>query len=140
MKIKVVLASVAVVAIAVVAFAFVKPTTTATFYFDNSVGLKRGPINGTSQLIMNEVTTTTNWVPTAQVSAPGLYLNAISFDQEAGDVSNGISDGHYSLQEAVTAVWNEYTRSNQFMLPANGSSFTPAGTTSPITIERAASN
>jgi len=138
MKTKVIITSIAIIAIAVVVFAFVKPTTTATFYYDNSIGLKRGPINGTQQLIQSEVTSTANWIPTAQIGAPGLNLNAIVFDQESDDASNGIADGHYSLQEAVNAVWSEYVKNNQFTLPLDGQSFTPpVPGASAITIERA---
>jgi hypothetical protein len=141
MKLKVVFASAAVLAIAAVVFAFAKPTTTVTFYYDNSVGLTRGPLNGTSQLIQSEVKTAADWITTAQLGGSGSYLNSIQFDQEAGDVSNGIADGHYSKQEAINAVWDEYVRNSQFTLPTDGNSFTPAVSgASPITIGRASSN
>lgn len=140
MKIKVVFASVAVVAIAVVAFAFAKkPTATMTYYFDNSVGLTRGPLNGTNLLVQSEVKTAANWVTTFQTGTGGDYLNAIKFDQEAS--SDGIADGQYSLQEAIDQVYAEYIKNSQYTLPGHNASFTPAiSGASAITIERAFSN
>ncbi len=140
MKIKVVLASLAVVAIAVVAFSFAKkPTATMTYYFDNSQGLVRGPLNGSNLLVQSEVKMAANWITTPQTGTGGDFLNAIKFDQESS--SDGIADGQYTLQEAIDQVYAEYVRNSQYTLPGHNASFTPAiSGASPITIERASSN
>jgi hypothetical protein len=119
-----------------------KPTASVIYYYDENVGLTRGAINPGSQvLIQSEVKTKSNWIASAQTGGSGAYLNAIMFDQEPGDVSDGIADGQYSLQEAIDAVWSEYTRMLQFDLPTHGNSFTPATSgASAITIGRSPTN
>ena len=105
---------------------FKKPTVTVSYYYNCSAGLSRGAITaGTQVLIESEVKKVANWVTAYHASSPGGNLNAITFDQEPENVSDGIADGHYSLQEAIDAVWAEYTRSSQFNLPANGNCFIP---------------
>jgi hypothetical protein len=119
-----------------------KPGAIETFYFKKVTNSSRKVINpGTQALSKSEITNTANWTTTTQLSAPGLYLSSIAFDQEPGDASDGIGDGQYSLQEAINALWNEYIRSSQFDLPGHDKSFTPdiPGAT-PITIGRAACN
>jgi hypothetical protein len=115
-----------------------KPSATVTFYYDNTVGLTRGGINlGTMVLIQSEVKNTANWVTTMQTNAPGAYLNSITFDMEPGDVTNGITDGQYSLLEAVNAVWDEYMKYGLYDLPTHNNMFTPSVPgASPITIGR----
>jgi hypothetical protein len=104
---------------------------TLTIFFQKGIGLTRGPINGSAQLIQSEVTDVTNWVTSGNVSVTGNYLNSITFDQEPNDISDGISDGQYSKAEAIAEVWNEYVRTvgsaPQYQLPNNGSCFTPVG-------------
>jgi len=119
-----------------------KPRATVTFYFDNSVGLTRGGINlGKMVLIQSEIKSTTNWVTSMQTTAPGAYLNSITFDMEAGDESDGITDGQYSLQEAVNAVWDEYRKYSLYDLPVHNNMFIPSiPGASPITIGRSPNN
>jgi hypothetical protein len=140
------IAAIVILSLMVIGFSYAtkskKTITTVTYYFDCSVGLTRGGITpGTQVLIQSEVTSTANWVTTAQSCSSGAFLCSITFDQEPGDVSDGISDGQYSLQEAINAVWAEYIRNNQFDLPTHGNCFTPSVTgASAICIRRAASN
>ncbi|OQP59909.1 hypothetical protein A3860_35960 [Niastella vici] len=129
-RLKVRLASVTFSLLIVSAFPYAthikKPTTTVTYYYNCGTGLSRGTINpGTQVLIESEVKKAANWVTAFHASSPGGNLNSITFDQETDNVSDGIADGQYSLQEAIDAVWTEYTRSSQFNLPANGNCFTP---------------
>jgi hypothetical protein len=144
MKLRVAIASLAVASVVVAAFAFTtnKKATLKLFYQKN-IGLTRGPINGTSQLIQSEVTDVTNWATSGATDVTGSYLNSITFDQEPNDVSDGISDGQYSKAEAIQEVWNEYVRvvgsAPQYQLPSNGSSFTPTGA-SAITVGRDSGN
>lgn len=123
-----------------------KPLTGINLYYRPNIGLTRGPINGTSTLIESEVTDPSNWVGFSQTSVTGAYLNQIYFDQEPNDISDGITDGQYSIQEALIQVWEEYMRSvdghPQYLLPNNGSYFYPAGWpgASPIWVFRSSSN
>ncbi len=143
-KLKAVLAASVLTPLVIAALGYTtqKPSATATFYFKKGTNLTRRVINpGTQALSQSEITNTANWTTTTQISAPGLYLSSITFDQEPGDESDGIGDGQYSLQEAINALWNEYVRSSQFDLPGHDKSFTPdvPGAT-PITIGRTACN
>jgi hypothetical protein len=137
---KIALATSAILSLVVAGTGFTvqQPTVTSTFYLDNSAGVTQGPITpGTQVLIQSEITSTDNWITTSQIGGSGNCLNSITFDQEPGNVSDGIGDGQYSLQEAINAVWAEYLREN-FDLPTNGNSFTPPGSgASAITIGRA---
>jgi hypothetical protein len=118
------------------------PTSTATFYYKKEErSTSRGIIRGTEVLIEKEVTSKANWTTTTRATSPGLYLSAITFDHEAEDVSDGIEDGQYSLQEAINALWSEYIKGSQYELPAHEKSFTPdVPGASAITIGRSACN
>jgi hypothetical protein len=120
----------------------IKPTATVTYYYHCSEGLPRGVINAGKQVLQeSEVKKVANWVTTFHAGSPGAYLNSITFDQETGDVTDGIADGQYSLQEAIDQVWTEYVRDSQYDLPANGNCFTPAVSgASAICIGRASNN
>ncbi len=117
-----------------------KPTAQVTYYYDHSVGVTYCPITpGTMVLIQSEITDAANWTttPPSPSCSPGACLCSITFDQEPGDASDGISDGQYSLQEALNALWAEYVKASQFDLPAHNNSFTPSVSgASAITIGR----
>ncbi len=142
-NLKAVLAATAISSLIVIAFGYASKSkkATVTYYFDCSVGLIRGPLNGTNLLVQSEVKMIANWVTTVHHCYGGDYLCGIMFDQESGNVSDGIADGQYSLQEAIDQVFAEYIRSSQFTLPSHNNSFTPAiSGASAITILRASSN
>jgi hypothetical protein len=119
-----------------------KPTSAVTFYYKKEQRSTRRLINpGIEALTEKEVTNKSNWTTTTQATSPGLYLGAITFDHEAEDVSDGIEDGQYSLQEAIDALWNEYIKDSQFDLPAHEKGFTPGVPgASEITIGRSVCN
>lgn len=119
-----------------------KPTSTATFYYKKDDKATPRAINaGIQVLTEKEVTNKAKWTTTTQSTSPGLYLGAITFDHEPEDISDGIEDGQYSLQEAINALWNEYIKGSQFDLPAHEKSFTPdIPGASEITIGRSACN
>jgi hypothetical protein len=108
---------------------FKRPATTSTFYYNKHTDLTRGPIiSGTQVLIQNEVKNIDNWTSEASAEDPGVScLSSITFNHEPRDISDGIEDGQYSLQEAVNAVWDEYVR-DQYDLPPAGKCITPAVT------------
>jgi hypothetical protein len=118
MKLKVVLASAAVVAIAVVAFAFTSKKATQTYYYisgtDNQrlepghltdVDLRDRTINSAN------FTDVTNWTLTQQsfnqTSDYSKFIGSISFDEES--VADGGADGQLTLQEALNSVMTQYS-------------------------------
>jgi hypothetical protein len=116
------------------------PTSTATFFY-NKEERSRGINSGTELLTEKEVTNKANWTTTARATSPGPYLGAITFDHEPEDISDGVEDGQYSLQEAINALWSEYVKVLQYELPAHEKSFTPdVPGASAITIGRSACN
>ena len=117
-------------------------TSTATFFYKKEERSNPGEINrSTEVLIEKEVTSKANWTTTTRATSPGLYLGSITFDHEPEDISDGIEDGQYSLQEAINALWNEYVKGSQYELPAHQKSFTPdVPGASAITIGRSACN
>jgi len=114
-------------------FAFTNPNTHkplffTTLYYDINGFQQRGAINpGTQTLILCEVKDLNNWTTDYQSNATGAYLNAITFLQEPGDISDGIADGTYSRQEAINELWNQYVRGTppQYDLPTNLNFFYP---------------
>jgi hypothetical protein len=119
-----------------------KPASTATFYYKKEVRpTPKALTSGTQVLTEKEVTNKSSWTTTARSTSAGMYLGSITFDHEPEDVSDGIEDGQYSLQEAINALWSEYIRGSQFVLPEHEKSFTPdVPGASEITIGRAACN
>jgi hypothetical protein len=110
MKIKVVLASVAVVAIAVVAFAFTskKPTSMVTKYI-NEDDISTSMI---SSLVPAELNVAANWDGSpVTIDGSGSLLAAIDFNLDDVNPANGGADGDLTLQEAVDAVRNQYNTS-----------------------------
>ena len=110
MKIKVVLASVAVVAIAVVAFAFTskKPTSLVTKYI-NENDISTSLI---SSLVPAELDVAANWDgASVTIDGSGSYLAAIDFNLDDVNPANGGTDGDLTLAEAVAAVRQQYNTS-----------------------------
>ena len=133
MKMKVVLASVAVVAIAVVAFAFTSKKATKDYYYISGTDDQRLQPGLTNQLDSRENTITSanftdvlNWTATpqsfTQSSDYSKYIGKINFDEET--TADGGSDGQLTLQEALTAVYNQYSAPNPDVMQ---SSFTVDG-------------
>jgi hypothetical protein len=120
MKIKVAIASLAVVAIAVVAFAFNKPTS-VTYYYKSGTAFQRLEDGHTSESDLKERTIASgafqnvnNWTTQTQsftqTNDMSKYIGLIQFDEEA--TADGGSDGQLTLQEALTALYNDYNASS----------------------------
>src|SRR5690349_6691742 len=105
-KLKASLAATAFASLVVTSFAYTtkinKPIAKVTFYYCGN------SISGTFILPESEVRKTANWATTLQIESSGAFLNSITFAQESDNVSDGITDGQYSLQEAIDALWSHY--------------------------------
>ncbi|OQP55884.1 hypothetical protein A4H97_20040 [Niastella yeongjuensis] len=138
MKLKVAIASLAVVATAVVAFAFTtahKPTVDTTFYYqDENKFIGTGDVNSIDASALNNPD---KWDVDGSASfTTGDYLAAISFNLDEVNPANGGSDGDLTMQEAIDAVKALYQSSGS--LPLNNSSFMQGSTV--ITIHRRSTN
>jgi hypothetical protein len=116
MKMKVILASAALVAITFVAFAFNK-LTSGEYYYKPGTAFQRLEDGHTTESDLKERTITSgafqnvnNWTTTIQAINPisdmSKYIGMIRFDEEA--TADGGSDGQLTLQEALTALYNDY--------------------------------
>ena len=127
-SLKVVFASVAVVAIAIVAFAFAKKPLAPVTYNYNLQSFQRLEPGHTTELELRERTITqatftniSNWTtssvsfaPTSDMSA---YIGSISFNEEA--TADGGGDGELTLSEALNALYNQYVSQNPDLMPSS---------------------
>jgi hypothetical protein len=124
MKIKVAIASVAVVAIAVVSFAFVPKKVSNTYYYVSGTNYQRLQANHTTETDLKERTIISsffadvdNWTPSVQSFTPtsdlSKYIGSITFEEEMD--ADGGADGALTLQEALTGVFNQYQSNSSVM-------------------------
>lgn len=123
MKIKVLVASLAVAVVAVAAFAFVpaKKRATATYYYVSNTPFQRIQYNTSAvQLIERSLDKDANspayflrpssWTNSVVSFTPSSnmtdYIGSISFDEES--VADGGSDGQLTLDEAVAALRSRF--------------------------------
>jgi len=139
MKLKVVLASAAVVAISVVAFAFVKPTTTVTYSYKANTANQRLETGHISELDFRERTVDqtllknpSNWTTSSVAFTPSsdmqAYLGSIRFDEES--TADGGFDGQLTIQEALNALGAQFASvgmQSEIIVDGNASvTFVPA--------------
>jgi hypothetical protein len=124
MKIKVAIASLAVATVVVAAFAFKAPKFAQTdYYFKSNNDYQRIEIGHNSELDLREqsieadggvtFTDPAKWQTTAvsysATTDMSKYIGKISFNLDAVNPANGGSDGDLTLQEALTALYNDFT-------------------------------
>ena len=122
-KLKAAMAAAAAASLIVTSFAYTTkinaPTAKITYYYCGAT------TNGTSILPESDVRKSANWTTTLQIGSSGVFLNSITFAQESDNVSNGITDGQYSLQEAIDALWFHYLRFLKYSPPTQKKCITP---------------
>jgi hypothetical protein len=124
MKIKVVLASAAVVAVAMVAFAFAPAKfAPVTYYYKSGFNYQRLQFNttnadpiersldqdpnvSTSPVFKNTGSWQINTVSFTSTADMSKYIGSISFNEET--TADGGSDGQLTLQEAINALHAQY--------------------------------
>jgi hypothetical protein len=139
MKLKVVVASLAVAVVAVAAFAFAKPTSPVVYNYKANTANQRLETGHTTELDLRErsvdqtlLKNTSNWttnpVSFTQSTDMQAYLGSISFNEET--TADGGSDGQLTIQEAINALGAQYASSGmQASITVDGSAvitFTPA--------------
>jgi hypothetical protein len=128
MKLKVVLASAAVVAIAVVAFAFTSKKASQTYYYISGTDNQRLEPGHNTELDLRERTINSvnfpdasNWTPTVQsfnqTPDHSMFIGAITFNEES--VADGGANGALTLQEALNATFAKYTSVSPNVMPSN---------------------
>lgn len=143
MKLKVAIASVAVVTIAVVAFSFTTAKKfTSTLQYNPPFDKREIAASGSDAIDASQLNVSSNWtsgLPSVTYTSNGMYLRAIQFEEET--TADGPSDGMLTQAEAEQAV-KDYFVNNSASFPQDGAAIVvgTAPNTTSIIVRRSNDN